>query len=763
MIPLANLAARISTLALTSLLSFVHGQTLKPGQLLPSRGPRPFGVCGTSDLKTTYTPDTSLDAQVVRATVRGEIASLQRLLDQGAPAHAKALLKDLSTSLERMSGRPRSALGLAIEHGRWPQADLLVERGALQNLDEYHFHLIAAQMGGNLERLIRWLTIGGMSPQRKGWLLGPSFARAHLHDDLALERGIHTLAKGFGADDGLLTAAYAADLSALDPMDRTQNKPQSMQDMEVPLRRLKRLLEHFPVDVHALDARGVPVVFGMSFRRASLVLPVLLDHGLNPNLFVPASSRHLPYRREHPSLMGQLIGAQNLSGARLLAARGFKARKLPDRGEPMFDSPISHLQDLPQVEVELDPGNPGGIAGGVIGGVVGGRPDDPISHPQALLAYLLQDLSVDPNTATTRYSPALVELYRKGQLDLVKTFEAHGARLTAAGQNVPELLETMAHLGRSDLLQHALGRWPNVWTFRKESGFRALAAANTAAAVRVLLKAGAPVRCQGKDLPSPVVEATKRPESVTLRLLLEAGADPNPQWGSWSHEFPLMLAAVHPKSALFGALLLKHGADPNAEDLDGRTPLIQLIFQSSGSKGVEQLLAWGASPNQASRADGWTPLMEAAMQNHLPALDLLRAAGAKLEARNIAGETALEVANRVPGPKPSWFLAQLDPLAIAWVKAVQEVSRELSFGDWPAGILNRKDEGGLTAVHWAIQLKRWDKLEALLGLEPVDWDSRDRIGRTALQALEGLHENEAKEFRERLVEELANRKSTKGQ
>ncbi|MBI3870528.1 MAG: ankyrin repeat domain-containing protein [Verrucomicrobia bacterium] len=59
------------------------------------------------------------------------------------------------------------------------------------------------------------------------------------------------------------------------------------------------------------------------------------------------------------------------------------------------------------------------------------------------------------------------------------------------------------------------------------------------------------------------------------------------------------------------------------------------------SKEVECLLALGADPNVRSRFES-TPLMDAALVGHEEIVKLLIRAGAQIDARNRAGETALD-------------------------------------------------------------------------------------------------------------------------
>ena len=94
--------------------------------------------------------------------------------------------------------------------------------------------------------------------------------------------------------------------------------------------------------------------------------------------------------------------------------------------------------------------------------------------------------------------------------------------------------------------------------------------------VRRLIAAGNDVRVDGCGV-APVLIAAARGNTVILRLLLDAGADPNTSWpGGWT---PLVRAAAAGSGGAV-ALLLERGAALNVEMAAGRwLPVAALVRQ----------------------------------------------------------------------------------------------------------------------------------------------------------------------------------------
>jgi ankyrin repeat protein len=157
--------------------------------------------------------------------------------------------------------------------------------------------------------------------------------------------------------------------------------------------------------------------------------------------------------------------------------------------------------------------------------------------------------------------------------------------------------------------------------------------------------------------------ADKQGHVSTMRLLLQAGADPNAQ--APDHDFAPLHAAVIDRHLDAVQLLISVKAALDVRDVDGRTPLhwggfayapqaVHLyeelgkphdtIYVDPGpARAMELLLDAGANIEAVDR-EGNTPLHEAAAVGSRRAVELLLARGARRQVKNRAGKTPLSLA-----------------------------------------------------------------------------------------------------------------------
>ncbi|MFA5086826.1 MAG: ankyrin repeat domain-containing protein [Candidatus Paceibacterota bacterium] len=138
---------------------------------------------------------------------------------------------------------------------------------------------------------------------------------------------------------------------------------------------------------------------------------------------------------------------------------------------------------------------------------------------------------------------------------------------------------------------------------------------------------------------SKLPEVAKNGNSKDLKALINAGADVNAE--DSSGETPLILASYNNNLATVEELI-KSGADVNAKDLMEQTPL--MLASGKGHLDiVKELIKDGADVN-AEDINKLTPLMTASHNGYLNIVEELIKSGADVNVKKINGETALILA-----------------------------------------------------------------------------------------------------------------------
>lgn len=146
------------------------------------------------------------------------------------------------------------------------------------------------------------------------------------------------------------------------------------------------------------------------------------------------------------------------------------------------------------------------------------------------------------------------------------------------------------------------------------------------------LDRGAKINQPTRDGSTPLMRAVTS-DLATTRLLIQRGADVNARDDAGKTQLHWAAASGYRDPRVL-RLLLDHGADPKAVDRFGETTVyIAAIIGSEAC--IETLLAAGADPNAHN------PLAEGALHNSVPTIRALLRHGARIDARDGSGETAL--------------------------------------------------------------------------------------------------------------------------
>ncbi|KAF4168829.1 hypothetical protein CNMCM6936_000774 [Aspergillus lentulus] len=265
------------------------------------------------------------------------------------------------------------------------------------------------------------------------------------------------------------------------------------------------------------------------------------------------------------------------------------------------------------------------------------------------MVRLLLDEGVDPDTILYEGSQiATTALYiaaSHGHDAIVNLLIEKGANVNLKNSPGQPLVVAVSH-NKKTVVRILLekGADPNA---RRYDNMPALCIAVTKGfteIVEMLLDKGALTDLGGSWICTPVQEAVRKNRFKITQLLLEKGAAANVGSGDYRDLPPLLMAMAYGYERLLG-LLLKHGANPNAQNA---WPLHVAIFDNKIAM-VRLLLAHGADVNRKD-SKGRTPLLYAIYQHYDHIVKLLLLYDVDPDAETHSGMTPLKLAkhyNRV--------------------------------------------------------------------------------------------------------------------
>ncbi len=218
---------------------------------------------------------------------------------------------------------------------------------------------------------------------------------------------------------------------------------------------------------------------------------------------------------------------------------------------------------------------------------------------------------------------------RWGNADVMRVLMAHGGRTDMRDDHGRTLLHLAAEHDHVEIMRALLDAGFDVNVMAATgTPLHSAAHSRKQRAARLLIERGGNANAVGYLGWTPLhvascINGHSSPDSSFIRLLLDAGADPNvrDEGGSTSFMYAAQEGNTHAM-----ALMIAHGADPGARTPDGRSALARAA-DAGYVDAVRMLLELGAAPDEQIPGDGIL-LHETAFENRLEQARLLLQKGA---------------------------------------------------------------------------------------------------------------------------------------
>lgn len=362
-------------------------------------------------------------------------------------------------------------------------------------------------------------------------------------------------------------------------------------------------------------------------------------------------------------------------------------------------------------------------------------------HEQTVLTLL--SLGAKPNVKDHAYQTPLHYAVQNNNSKLVKVFLEKDATVDDNKSNAEfTALHIAAQCGHTELVQYLLQNKADV-NAKSFIGERPLhmAAVNGHADVAIaLLKKGAHVNLRNLKGFTPLHNAAKENHPKVVEILLEQGAFVEIS-DKVTHRTPLHTAARNGNKDIV-SLLLRYKADVNAVSAGDKNRTSLLYAAEVHDSQLTDLLVQSGADLNARDSDGLSPLHFASLYGYNDMVQSLINKGSNIEAKNIHQMTPIHMAARNGHRETvdillseganvdSLALNDFTPLFLSTWEGHESVTETLIFNK---ANVNAKDSSNSTPLHQAVKRRFNEKsVKLLLKCDDIDVNLKDTTNTTAL-------------------------------